>query len=208
MAFREGILGRRDSGSWGRKTVFLAVSLLIVGGISVRAQNVPPTQKPLPAVIHIELSLTRTESGGTAEQAAPTDGKPISLALPLVSTLDGNTATASLTGSDLSYNVALSPTLESSNNKANSTNSVSSTNSTAAAPSPSAKVLWNLRLAGKSLPGATTCAISGASRLEIGKDAGITEMTLTDPKTGRTAAFKLGAKMTLRPPGSGTSSTP
>jgi hypothetical protein len=178
-----------------------------------RPQGTPESlKKPAPVAVRLDLTVTRADSGGDPAQAKPTDAKPFTLGTPTLTTLDGGTATLSLTGTDLSYNVALSPTVETANNTVSGTSSASPAAGTGqtppatpptAPPAPSApsgptvRVQWNLRLAGKSLPGATTCSISGASRLEVGKEGAITEIRLTDPATGRAATFRIVAKVTL-----------
>jgi hypothetical protein len=182
-----------------------------------------PAKKTAPAEVKMELVLTRADSGGDAAQAKPTDGKTVTLGTPTLTTLDGGTATLSVTGTDLSYNVALSPLVETTNNTGGSTGSggggptagtappTQPTAPTTAAPAapaptgPSVRVQWNIRLAGKSLPGATTCAISGASRLEIGKEGAISEIRLTDPNTGRATTFRLVAKITMGSGNTGSS---
>lgn len=182
-----------------------------------------PAKKPAPAEVKLELVLTRADSGGDASQAKPTDGKTVTLGTPTLTTLDGGTATLSVTGTDLSYNVALSPLVETTNNTgggkgngvsgggnpaAGTAPSTPPTAPTTAATAPTAssvRVQWNIRLAGKSLPGATTCAISGASRLEIGKEGAISEIRLTDPNTGRATTFRLVAKITTGSGNTGSS---
>jgi hypothetical protein len=188
------------------------------GSTAAPSKQAPSAKKAGPPVeVRIDLTLTRTDSGGDATQALPTDGKPVVLGTPVLTTLNGSTATLSITGTDLSYNVALSPVVEAANNTSNTGNSGGATGTKsaggsstgtntapAAAPvvpaGPGVQVQWNVRFSGKSLPGMTTCSISGASRVEIGKDAAMTEMTMTDPKTGRATTFRLVAKITVRDP--------
>jgi hypothetical protein len=123
------------------------------------------------AVLRFALRLTRQDvTDSPTDQAAP--AAPVDVASPTLTTLDGDTASLSVAGADLSYNVSLSPTLQMANN--------------------AVQVLWNLRLAGKGLPGgATSATVTGGSRVTLDRDAVLAELTLTDPTTRKRSIFRL-----------------
>jgi len=163
------------------------VAASIAGGMPARAAD-PPATKPAPKVsrpadtqaspLKLALQLIRTDVVvppvvTPAVAAAPAAGAGptvVTVATPTMLTLDGTTASFSVSGGDLGYNLSLSPTI---------------------AADGKLLVLWNLRLNGKSLPGATGVSATGAVRVEMGKSVGIAEVSLTDPATGRMATFRL-----------------
>lgn len=133
--------------------------------------------------VRFEITISRLESGDPAGSAAVPPAAspataPLVLGTPTLTTVDRNTASLSITGSDTSYNVSLSPTVETANN--------------------SVQVLWNVRLTGKNLGGgATAVAASGATRMMVGKDGGLAEISVTDVQTGKRTTFLIKAKVSL-----------
>jgi hypothetical protein len=166
-----------------------AAALLLTPTPRVFAEQLPtapkkdaPPAKPA-AQVKVELVLSRLEEeAAPAAPVTPTAPAtpaqtPVVLGTPTLITLDRNTATVAVTATDMSYNVSLSPTVESANN--------------------SVQVLWNVRLTGKNLGGATAVSASGATRLGTGKDLPLTEISVTDGATGKKTTFAIRAKITV-----------
>ena len=158
-----------------------------------------PTDKPAvpPALsrpaaprpqIRLDLRLTRVDTPApsttdSVPATAPPVVPPVTLATPVLLTLDQETATMSITNPDFGYSIALSPKLENAEN----TNTAS------------LLALWNLRLSGHALPGGTNVATSsGATRIPLSAgEALLAEMPLRDLKTGQTSLFRLTIRATI-----------
>lgn len=174
-----------------------------------QAQSAPPATKQTsaarPRQVRFDVQLTRTGTAGTAKadtpapdstkpdapkpDPAPPSNDPVIIGSPSVSTLDRNTATATVTGGATSYTLALSPTIETADN--------------------AVQVLWNLRMNGKDFPGGTASfTLAGAARIVAGTDTPLAEMTLSDPKTGQAATFRVRVRVTLSDVTAATTATP
>jgi hypothetical protein len=145
--------------------------------------SVPPARTaPAPAQIRLEMRLTRSDKeGGSAADAGSASSAPPAIATPTLSTLDRGTATVSVTNKDLSYSVSASPSIEQAG-KADST----------------VQVLWNMRLSGRTLPGGTNAVTTtGATRItpDAGKDTLLTELPISDAKTGSVSVFRLTVRV-------------
>ena len=140
----------------------------------------PQTPKATPIRFTLQLlrlddAMVTTElitpaTGGSVPTLVHEDVRQTILASPIMTTLDGSTATISVAGGNLSYTLSLSPAIA-SNGKI--------------------LTLWNLRLSGKSLPGATAVTATGATKIEAGKPSVIAEISLTDPVSKQRATFIL-----------------
>jgi len=170
-----------------KRAIFLAVAAVLLLFSASAFADAPPdgsmkseksaadAKKPAQQV-RFEMTLSRLESGDNG--AASTAAAPLVLGSPTLTTVDRNTASLSITGTDTSYNVSLSPTVETANN--------------------SVQVLWNIRLTGKNLGGgATAVTASGATRMTVGKEGGLTEISVTDVQTGKRTTFLIRAKVTV-----------
>lgn len=137
-----------------------------------QAKDAPPASSASAAraQVRFEMRLTRTDSGSNT---------PVSLGTPIITTLDGSTASVSITGGEPSFMVSLSPTLE----QAKSDNSGQQQRTVA--------VLWNMRLSGKGLPGVTAAAVNGASRVPLARETLLAELLLKDPASGKSSRFQL-----------------
>lgn len=124
------------------------------------------------AQVVLALEITCTNRG----EAGKSNAAPQVIGTPKLSTLDGATGSIQVTGGDIAYSLSLSPSLERENRAA---------------------LLWNWQLSGKGLPGATSAALSGASRVVLGKEEPVAELTLRDPKTGQATTFHLRATTTV-----------
>ena len=156
-----------------------AGALLLTGGFALTGVPAGATAPPAgkrdgqkSAVVRFALTLSRTDLPAGANPASAL----VTLAAPMLTTLDGNTASVSVAGGDPSYTISLSPTVETADNKV--------------------QVLWTIRLAGKTLPGASSVTLTGASRVGAGKDAILAEITLTDGATGKRAVYRLQGVVT------------
>ena len=125
------------------------------------------------AQVVLALQLTR------ADGAAAPNGPGQVIGAPVLSTLDRNTGSIQITGGEMDYAISVSPTIEGGNNVA---------------------LLWTLQISGKSLPGATSVALNGATRVARNKTEPLTEVTLRDPKTGKSSLFRLLVKTTVTEP--------
>lgn len=131
------------------------------------------TQTPR-AELTLALRITRTDAAPAPETV---------LGLPTLKTLDGTTSSIQVAGGDLGYSISVAPTLEKAEN--GGTRNVS--------------LLWNVQFNGKSLPGASSVTLTGAGRVAVDKEESMTEITLRDPKTNRTAIFRVQVKTALSP---------
>ena len=154
------------------------------------ADNAPERVKPAPAQVRLEMHLTRTEKEGAAPGAGSTSLPPATLvppaiASPTLTTLDRGTATVTITNKELSYSISASPSIEQTD-KASST----------------VQVLWNVRLSGRSLPGDTnSVTTTGATRIDPAgeNESLLTELPITDTKTGRVSLFRLTVRVIVTP---------
>ena len=116
------------------------------------------------------------------EQAAP-DGAsspPTILATPALSTLNNDTATIAVSNIAFAYSVALSPVII----KGEADETV--------------QTAWVVRLTGKNLPaGNTSVTLSGTTRLPVGKEGTLTEISLRDGVSGKTTLYRIVATPTL-----------
>ena len=154
--------------------------LLAVAALLLLLPLAPVAAQTPRAQVTLAFQLTRAESGAAA-------GKPQVIGAPSLSTLDGNTGSIQITGGDLEYAISVSPTLEPENRVA---------------------LLWSLQLSGKSLPGATSASLNGATRVLRDRTEPVAEITLRDPRTGRSSAFHLVVKTTVTEPGKAAAPTP
>ena len=158
----------------------LAVAaLLLLLPLSPLAAQTPRVETPR-AQVTLTFQLTRTEGGAAT-------GKPQVVGAPVLITLDGSTGSLQITGGELEYALSVSPTLEPENRVA---------------------LLWSLQLSGKSLPGATSATLSGATRVLRDRTEPVAELTLRDPRTGRSSSFHLVVKTTVTEPGKAAASMP
>lgn len=157
-------------------TAALAVALLASGGAPTPAPR--PGEAPR-AQVRFAAQLTRADSGQGSGNGPNTLSAPQVIGTPVLTTLDGGTASVSLTGGDVSYAISLSPTVEASGTVA---------------------VLWNLQLSGRNLPGASSANQNGATRVNTGRQEPVAEVSLRDPKTGRQSAFRLQVTTTVTKP--------
>lgn len=157
----------------------------------VAAPTASARNTPAPAQIRLEMRLTRTEkevSSGAGAPAATTDTKPappapLAIGTPALTTLDRGTATVSVINKDLSYSISVSPALE-------QTNTLDST----------VQVLWNVRFSGRALPsGTNSVTTTGATRVRPDADSEtlLTELPITDAKTGTTSVFRLTVRVSV-----------
>lgn len=123
------------------------------------------------AQVTLAFQLTREEDGAAGRA-------PQVIGAPVLSTLDGNTGSIQISGGELEYAISVSPTVEAENRVA---------------------LLWSLQLSGKSLPGATSATLNGATRVVRDKTEPVAEITLRDPRTGRASSFHLAVKATVTP---------
>lgn len=135
----------------------------------------PPSQKTAEAAPRreVRLAIQLTRINGEAAAAAPQV-----IGSPVLNAFDGGTGSISLSGGDIGYSVSLSPTLESDNSVA---------------------LLYNVRLSGRALPGATSVTLTGASRAATGRSEPVTEVTLREGKTGKSSTFRLSVTATIKP---------
>jgi len=146
-------------------------------------------------MVRFDLRLTRID--GAPPAGATTAAAPALLAMPTLTTFAGQTAAMNVSGGEPSFSVSLSPSLERSDNRQQQAGAAAAT---PAVPSgPAVRVLWNLRLAGKSLPGGVSnVTMNGATRVPTGvEDATIAEVALTDPATGRVSRYRLAGKISV-----------
>ncbi|MES2460003.1 MAG: hypothetical protein V4671_05415 [Armatimonadota bacterium] len=152
------------------------------------APAAPVAPAPAPAQVRLDMRLSRInkEGPGTADSSAGTGAAsptaPL-IASPTLSALDRGTATVSITNKDLSYSLSASPSIEQAG-KADS----------------AVQVLWNLRLSGRSLPEGTNAATTtGATRVSPGapEETLLTELPISDPKTGNVMLFRLTVRVTV-----------
>nr|CAA9292340.1 hypothetical protein AVDCRST_MAG63-4468 [uncultured Armatimonadetes bacterium] len=140
---------------------------LVVLLAATAASAAPAREAEKPArQVRFAVQITRTD----AADARAAAGAAQVLGLPVITTLDKNTGSIAVSGTDLSYSLSLSPGVEAGNNVA---------------------LLWNLQLSGRGLPGATAVTMTGASRVAAGKAEPVAEITLKDPKTGRHSTFRV-----------------
>jgi hypothetical protein len=162
--------------------LLFAAFLIVPGLFAPIASAQPPGARPSDAPraqVRFAIRLTRTDGGGEEGASSKTPKSPASpqvIGTPVVTTLEGGTGSISVSGGDISYSISLSPTLEANSNVA---------------------LLWNLQISGKSLPGATSVNLNGASRVVAGKEEPVAEVTLKDPKTGRQSSFHVRATTTI-----------
>ena len=107
------------------------------------------------------------------------------VATPVLTTFSRNSGAIQVTGTDLSFNISLSPEVEKNNRLA---------------------LLFTLQLSGKSLPGVTSANLSGGTRVTAGRREPLTEVALRDPRTGRASTFRLFVTATVE--GGGATMTP
>ena len=165
---------------------------VVLGAVPVAAapQSPPPVgrdTKAARAVVKYALRLTRTDFVDAAVPDAVAAPQPpaVLVASPLLSTLDGDTATITVNGTDLSYSLSLSPTVQTKDQLVQS--------------------LWNMKLTGKALPGSTSSVtVTGASRIPQNKEAVLIEVALTDPTNGHRSVYRLQGTVTVTPPETGT----
>lgn len=129
-----------------------------------------PREQAPRAQVTLALQLTRAEGNSETGQVIGT---------PVLTTLDGNTGSIQIAGGELEYAISISPTVEPDNRVA---------------------LLWTLQLSGKSLPGATSAALNGATRVLRDRTEPMVEIVLRDPQTGRSSSFRLVVKTTVTPP--------
>jgi len=100
--------------------------------------------------------------------------------------VDGQTASIDVKGVDSTFFVSLSPTCEPADNSNKAVNTDTSKSTV--------RLLWNMRLTGKTLPGGVTAAeLTGATRVAADDSsmAVIGAMSLSDPKTGGQEQYRL-----------------
>jgi hypothetical protein len=156
--------------------------------------------------VRLALRILRVEEGDKPADAtvgsSEASGRPALtvLAEPVLTTLDGQTATVDIAGSDPSYSLSLSPTVEKRGEagKNNVGDESAGATGSAAPGSPSLQVNWNVRLSGKTLPGGVTAVtLTGASRVVAGKESVIAAVALPDPQTGRVTRFQIQGTVTV-----------
>ena len=163
--------------------VLAALALGMAAFPAFAAADPPPAVKPAPPadtkstpirftlqLLRVDDETSRPATGGANSAVTTTAPIQKTIASPTMTTLDGSTATISVVGDDLSYTLSLSPAI---------------------AANGKILTLWNLRLSGKSLPGATAVTATGATKIDGGKPSVIAEVSLTDPANGHRATFIL-----------------
>jgi hypothetical protein len=149
----------------------VAAAIALTGPLS--QANAQATRTPARhAPVHMAFRLIRSDS--TTAAVAPAETVIANLTL---NTIDGNTATIAVNGGELSYSISVAPTV--------------------GAAGDHATLLWNVRIAGHSLPGASTVAVTGASEIAVGKETGIATFSVTDPATGKSSVFSLRGTTTV-----------
>jgi hypothetical protein len=146
----------------------------------------PPAAHP--AELTFSLRLVRQDIPAATTGTSGTVPASSTLSEPTLTTVDGQTASIEVKGTDATFFVSLSPTLEPADNANKLVNSAT------------VRVYWHLRLSGKTLPGGVTAAaLSGATRLKVDDTpmATISKMSLADPKTGGMAEYRLEGRATL-----------
>ncbi len=154
------------------------------------AGNTPERVKPAPAQVRLELHLTRIDkeiAPGAGTNSTPPSAVPAppAIASPTLSTLDRGTATVTVTNKELNYSISASPSIE-------QTDKTTST----------VQVLWNVRLSGRSLPeGTSVVTTTGATRIDPAgeNESLLTELPITDAKTGRLSLFRLTVRVIVTP---------
>ncbi len=154
-----------------------AVFWLTAAAAAAVAQQ-PPSQKTAEAAPRREVRLAIQLTRINGEAAAAAAAAPQVIGSPVLNAFDGGTGSISLSGGDIGYSVSLSPTLESDNSVA---------------------LLYNVRLSGRALPGATSVTLTGASRAATGRSEPVTEVTLREGKTGKSSTFRLSVTATIKP---------
>ena len=150
----------------------LALAVLITPLSQAPNKTAPAAAAEPRAQLRLAVQITRTDEGA----AAADKPAPRVIGAPVLSTQDRTTGSISVAGGDLSFGLSLSPTLE---------------------PGNRATLLWNLRLAGKGVPGTRSLTMSGASRVTLNRNEPVTEVTLRDPATGRTSTFAVTVKASV-----------
>ncbi|HVK05078.1 MAG TPA: hypothetical protein VM490_16495 [Armatimonadaceae bacterium] len=136
--------------------------------------------------VRFTTRLVRAESASLEAKTA--DSEQV-LAAPVLTTLDGQTASVNVTGTDPTYAISLSPTVEKPDEKGREKTE---------GGAPTLQVLWSVRLAGKTLPaGVSGVTMTGATRITANREEVIAEVLLPDPKTGRVTRFRLLGKATV-----------
>ena len=151
---------------WSTPVVIALLAASAAPALAARAPEKPARQ------VRFAVQITRSD----AADARAAAGAPRVLGSPVITTLDKNTGSISVSGGDLGYSLSLSPGVETGNNVA---------------------LLWNLQLSGRDLPGATSVTMNGASRVVAGRAEPVAEITLKDPKTGRQSTFRVQVTTTL-----------
>jgi len=152
-----------------------------------QATPAPPPPDTRTPQLRLEMELSReageAESGAAATANTPA---PVLLASPTLTTLDHSTASVSVAGVAFGFTISLSPTLETQPGVAG------------AAPTQTLQTLWNVRLAGRDLPGAvTSVSQTGATRTGLARRETLAVLTLRDPKTGAVSRYRLTVKATI-----------
>ncbi len=143
----------------------------------------PPNDTRTPQ-LRLEMELTRENEPETG--AAASAPAPILLASPVLTTLDHSTASVSVTGAAFGFTISLSPTLE------------TQAGAPGAPSTQTLQTLWNVRLAGRDLPGAvTSVSQTGATRTGLARRETLAVLTLRDPKSGAVARYRLTIKATV-----------
>jgi hypothetical protein len=169
----------------------LAALLLTASAVAAPQQGGKPSASDAPSgpPVRFDLRLTRVDQDAASGTAAATPAAPALLAAPTLTTFAGQTAAVNVSGGEPSYSVSLSPTVERADNRQQAGSS---------AAAPAVRVLWNLRLSGKGLPGGVaSVTANGATRVPLAiDDATVAEIALTDPATGRLSRFRLAGRVT------------
>jgi len=154
----------------------------------------PPAAKARPSELSFALRIVRQDQpvAATTPGNTPVPPAPVVLSSPTLTTVDGQTASIEIKGTDTTFFVSLSPTLEPADNANKTGGEVANVATT--------RVFWSWRFSGKGLPGGViTAALTGASRLIVDDPTGIviTRISLTDPKTGVVSEYRLEGRTFL-----------